>query len=94
MCQLQASPLWKNPIFRSIPEWNSLPAATAEADALLAFKSRLAPQLIDTLWPRGAYLHRENSFRSHSDPCMSPESLYFSYSPGGRPAKLYQAKMN
>ena len=38
----KSSPLWKSPIFRSIPEWNSLPASTAEADSLLAFKSRLA----------------------------------------------------
>ena len=38
----KSSPLWKSPIFHSIPEWNSLPASTAEADSLLAFKSRLA----------------------------------------------------
>ena len=38
----KSPPLWKSPIFRSIPEWNSLPASTAEADSLLAFKSRLA----------------------------------------------------
>ena len=38
----KSSPLWKSPIFCSIPKWISLPAATAEADTLLAFKSQLA----------------------------------------------------
>ena len=38
----KASPLWRSTVFRSIPEWNKLPASVAEADSLQAFKSRLA----------------------------------------------------
>ena len=36
------SPLWHSTVFRTIPEWNSLPASTAEADSLDIFKGRLA----------------------------------------------------
>ena len=36
------SPLWNTTSFRTIPEWNSLPANTAEADTLSSFKGRLA----------------------------------------------------
>ena len=36
------SPLWNTTSFRTIPEWNSLPANTAEADSLSSFKGRLA----------------------------------------------------
>ena len=42
MCQLQVDPTMEEPIIRSIPEWKSLPAATAEGNTLLTFKSRLA----------------------------------------------------
>ena len=38
----KSSPLWNSTIFRTIPEWNNLPATTAEADSITAFKSRLA----------------------------------------------------
>ena len=37
-----ASPLWTSTIFRTIPEWNRLPAAVAEADTTDSFKCRLA----------------------------------------------------
>ena len=37
----KASPLWNSTVFRTIPQWNSLPAAIAEADSLSSFKSRL-----------------------------------------------------
>ena len=37
-----SSPLWNSTIFKSIPEWNQLLATTAEADSVMAFKSRLA----------------------------------------------------
>jgi len=36
------SPLWTSSIFRTIPEWNRLPAAVAEADTADQFKCRLA----------------------------------------------------
>ena len=39
----QSSPLWTSPIFRTIPEWNNLPASIAEADSITTFKSRLSP---------------------------------------------------
>ena len=38
----KASPLWRSTVFRTIPQWNKLPASVAEADSLQAFKSRLA----------------------------------------------------
>ena len=37
----KTSPLWSSTVFRTIPEWNNLPASIAEADSLSAFKSRL-----------------------------------------------------
>jgi hypothetical protein len=40
--QHRASPLWNSTIFRTIPQWNSLPADTAEAGSLTIFKNRLA----------------------------------------------------
>ena len=36
------SPLWSGTVLRTIPDWNSLPARTVEADSLTAFKSRLS----------------------------------------------------
>ena len=38
----KSSPLWHCSIFRTIPDWNNLPAALAETDSLSVFKSRLA----------------------------------------------------
>ena len=38
----KSSPLWNSTVFRTIPEWNQLPASIAEADSLTSFKSRLA----------------------------------------------------
>ena len=38
----KASPLWTSTVFRTIPEWNSLPASIAEADTVDTFKCRLA----------------------------------------------------
>ena len=38
----KSSPLWTSSIYRTIPEWNSLPASFAEADSVTAFKSQLA----------------------------------------------------
>ena len=38
----KSSPLWSSTSFRTIPEWNSLPADIAEVDSPLAFKGRLA----------------------------------------------------
>ena len=38
----KSSPLWNCTVYRTIPEWNDLPATIAEADSLSAFKSRLA----------------------------------------------------
>ena len=35
------SPLWKSMVFRTIPEWNRLPATVAEAESLEIFKNRL-----------------------------------------------------
>lgn len=37
----RSSPLWDSTVFRTIPEWNDLPATIAEADSLSVFKSRL-----------------------------------------------------
>ena len=37
----RASPLWHSTIFRTIPEWNDLPASVAEADSVTTFRSRL-----------------------------------------------------
>ena len=37
----QHSPLWHSLAFRTIPEWNNLPASIAEADSLDIFKGRL-----------------------------------------------------
>ena len=37
----QHSPLWRSTIVRTIPEWNSLPPLTAEADTINSFKCRL-----------------------------------------------------
>ena len=39
--QQKSSPLWNSTIFRTIPQWNQLPASIAEADFLTAFKSWL-----------------------------------------------------
>ena len=38
----KSSPLWNSTVFRTIPEWNQLPASIAEADSITSFKSRLA----------------------------------------------------
>ena len=38
----KASPLWHCTVFRTIPDWNNLPASVAEADSLPVFRSRLA----------------------------------------------------
>ena len=38
----KSSPLWNSTIFHTIPEWNSLPAAAAEAGSITSFKSQLA----------------------------------------------------
>ena len=38
----RSSPLWDSTVFRSIPEWNRLPANVAEAGSVEAFKSQLA----------------------------------------------------
>ena len=38
----KASPLWHSTVFRTIPQWNSLPATVAEACSPSTFKSRLA----------------------------------------------------
>ena len=37
-----SSPLWNSTIYRTIPQWNSLPASVAEADSITSFKSQLA----------------------------------------------------
>ena len=37
-----SSPLWHSTIFRTIPEWNQLPAIVAEADTVTSFKGRVA----------------------------------------------------
>ena len=37
----KASLLWISIVFRTIPQWNSLPTAIAEVDSLSSFKSRL-----------------------------------------------------
>ena len=37
----QSSPLWHGTVLRSIPEWNALPASTAEAESLEVFKTQL-----------------------------------------------------
>ena len=36
-----ASPIWSQFVFRTVKEWNELPASVAEADSLDIFKSRL-----------------------------------------------------
>ena len=36
------SPLWTSSIYRTIPQWNSLPATIAEADSITSFKSQLS----------------------------------------------------
>ena len=36
------SPLWKSPVLRTIPEWNTLSAHTVGADSTFTFKSRLS----------------------------------------------------
>ena len=38
----KSSPLWHSTTFRTIPEWNSLPAQVAEADTVVIFKCQLA----------------------------------------------------
>ena len=38
----KASPLWHSTVFRTIPEWNNLPASVAETDSVTTFRSRLA----------------------------------------------------
>ena len=38
----KASPLWRSTVFRTVPQWNALPASVAEADSLQVFRSRLA----------------------------------------------------
>ena len=39
--QNSASPIWSQFVFRTVREWNKLPASVAEADSLDIFKSRL-----------------------------------------------------
>ena len=36
------SPFWNSTVVRSIPDWNSLPAAVAEAETLESHKDQLA----------------------------------------------------
>ena len=40
--RFKASPLWHSTVFRTIPEWNNLPATVAEASSPSSFMSRLA----------------------------------------------------
>ena len=50
-----SSPLWNSTVFRTIPEWDNLPATVVEADSLSLFKSQLtAPQ------PQGLSLNQQN----------------------------------
>ena len=37
----KSSPLWNSTIYKTIPQWNELPAVVAEADSLLSFKRKL-----------------------------------------------------
>ena len=39
------SPLWHCTVFRSVPEWNALPASAAEAESLDIFKGQLSASL-------------------------------------------------